>query len=109
MKLWERLRGKEFEEAFKNSKKYFGQYIVLFVSNYPGKKVGFVASKKVGDAVDRNRAKRVMREAFMKVETFVSPEKSYILVARNSINRKKMQDVLNDLTRILRKEGIDVV
>ena len=109
MKLWERLRGKEFEEALENSKKYFGQYIVLFISNSTGNKVGFIASKKVGGAVERNRAKRVMREAFLKVEPFISLDKSYILVARNSINGKKMQDVLDDLTGILRKEGINIL
>ncbi|MCX6087901.1 MAG: ribonuclease P protein component [Caldiserica bacterium] len=108
MKLWQRLRGKEFEEAFKSSKKYFGHYIVLFISDSLGNKVGFVTSKKVGGAVQRNRARRIMREAFLKVEPFLPADKSYILVARNSINGKKMQDVLNDFIRMLREEGINI-
>lgn len=106
MKLRVRLKGKEFEEAFDNSKKYFGRYIVLFISDLPRNKVGFIASKKVGNAVRRNRAKRIMREAFLKIEPYISANKSYIIVARNTINGKKMQDVLADLSKILKKEGI---
>lgn len=108
MKLWQRLRGRGFEQAFKGSKKYFGQYVVLFISDSAVNEVGFIASKKVGGAVQRNRAKRIMREAFLKIEPFLPIDKSYILIARNTINGKKTQDVLNDIARMLKKEGINI-
>jgi len=44
--LWERLSEREFESVFKNAYKYFGEYIVLYISPEVKKKVGFVASKK---------------------------------------------------------------
>lgn len=89
MKLWERLKEKEFEAIFK--------YIVIFVSQKVKRKVGFVASKKIGPAHKRNRAKRLMREAFLKVEPILNEDVSFILIARPAIVGVKMQDVLNDL------------
>jgi len=104
VKLWERLEGKEFKDVLENSKKYFGHFVVVFVSDRAQGKVGFIASKKVGNAVRRNRAKRLMREAFLKIEDKLLKDRSYVIVAKKSIITVKMQDVLIDLSGILRKE-----
>ncbi len=104
MKLWERLKGKEFKYVLTHSRKYFGRYVVVFVSNGVHKKVGFIASKKVGKAVQRNRAKRLMREAFLRFESNLPDNRSYVIIARKGIAEMKMWDVLEDLKNILKKE-----
>ncbi len=103
MKLWKRLNESEFRAVFGKSRKFFGKYIVLFVSDAVSHKVGFVASKKVGNAVKRNKAKRLMREAFLRVETEIDSRKSYILVAKSSVSTAKMWDVYEDLKALLKK------
>ncbi len=103
MKLWKRLNESEFKAVFDDSEKFFGQYVVLFVSGVLPHKVGFVASKKVGNAVRRNRAKRLMREAFLRVEPEIDESRSYVLVARKDICSVKMWDVYEDLKNLLKK------
>jgi ribonuclease P protein component len=105
VKLWKRLNEHEFGVVFSDAEKYFGRYIVLFVSKSVARKVGFVASRKVGNAVKRNRAKRLMREAFLRVQSEISQDKSYILVAKKNITSVKMWDVYEDLKNLLTKEG----
>ncbi len=50
-------------------------------------KVGFVASKKVGKAHDRNRAKRLMREVVRLNQHLLSNNIHLIMVARKNILR----------------------
>lgn len=57
---------------------------MLFFKKENGYKVGFVASKKIGNAVQRNRAKRLLRAHFIEnIDLLVSG--SYALVAKPGI------------------------
>lgn len=60
-----RRRG-EFQRVFKLSLRAKGQYVTVLVApNEAGTtRLGIVASRKLGDAVRRNRAKRLIREIF---------------------------------------------
>ena len=57
----------EFQYVYKQGKRYDGRFITVFVIKNEGShhRFGVTASKKaIGKAVHRNRAKRLMREAF---------------------------------------------
>ncbi len=66
-------------------------------------RIGISASKKVGGAVQRNRAKRVIREALRQIERTAGLKKGYliVIVPKPACTVCKMQDVLSDLTRCL--------
>src|SRR6476469_809824 len=59
-------RRDEFQRVFDLSQRAKGRYFtVLLAPNEPGvARLGIVASRKLGDAVRRNRAKRLIREVF---------------------------------------------
>jgi ribonuclease P protein component len=76
--------------------------MVIFYQKSEDKKVGFVASKKVGNAVKRNRAKRRLRAIFRESSLNIS-NGLYILVAKNSINSKDYHRLLKDFDHSLKK------
>ena len=68
-------------------------------------RVGIAASKKLGGAVERNRAKRVIREAYRLIDAGIGIKKGNLIViaARNPSTVSKMQDVMRDLQYCLRR------
>ena len=81
-----------YNKAYKSSKRFFGRYICVYVlkdthakllqKSHPQRlivnRLGISVSKKVGGAVKRNRAKRIIRAAYAAVENEL--KKGYLIV-----------------------------
>ena len=98
----------EFQRVYDGGKSYRGSLIVLFVLSLPDleRKAGFVASRRVGNAVSRNRAKRLLREAYRHHKNTI-PERGFhlVLVARNTCRGADFARVERDLLRLLLEAG----
>ena len=66
-------------------------------------KLGVVTSKKIGDAPDRNRARRLLRESFRQHQHEFAQPVELILVARNSITQKDFAGVEKDFLAALQR------
>ena len=71
-------------------------------------RIGITASKKIGGAVQRNRAKRVIREALRLIMQEYTLKTGHLIViaAREKATVCKMQDVKRDLQYALEKLGM---
>jgi ribonuclease P protein component len=69
-------------------------------------RLGVVTPKNVGPAVDRTRARRLMRESFRLNQKRVKRPLSLVLVARPSIAGKDFAQVERDYLNLLRQAGL---
>ena len=69
-------------------------------------RLGVITSKKIGNAVVRNRARRLLREAFRVHQHDFTAPVDLVLVARASIAGKPLSAVEKDFLTMLRKAGL---
>jgi ribonuclease P protein component len=69
-------------------------------------RLGVVVSKKVGNAVVRSRAKRLLRESYRQHQLELTQPVDLVLVARQSITEKDFAGVERDLIVTLRQAGL---
>ena len=69
-------------------------------------RIGITTSKKIGCAVERNRAKRVIRAAFSQLEGRINGNYDFVFVARTKTSKVKMQQVLEQMEQHFKALGV---
>ena len=63
--------------------------------------MAFVAGRRVGNAVQRNRARRIMRAAWRVLAPHTNEGFDLALVARSAIRGAKTQDLVDEMSELL--------
>lgn len=64
--------------------------------------MGLSVGKKIGNAVMRNRVKRMIRAAVYSIKDDIDPELDFILIARPSIEKLALSELRSNLEHALR-------
>ena len=98
----------DFRRAYARGKSYTNPALVMYVrKNRAGScRIGITASKKIGNAVQRNRARRVIREAFRQVNLPLKGNYDVVFVARTKTVHKKSTDIYNVMLPMLIEAGV---
>ena len=98
----------DFSRVYKQGKSKGSRFAVILYRRNGLKftRTAFVSSKKVGNSVERNRSRRLMREAYKAMESDIKKGYDIIFVARTAINGCKEPEVEKHIRKSLESAGI---
>ena len=98
-----------FREAFAQKRSFVGRTMVLWLRRGEGAslRLGVVSSKKVSNrAVDRNRARRVLRAVFREHRDELLDGVDVLMIARRNLLHASHAEVEAEFLRLARKAGL---
>ena len=98
-----------FKAVYVRGRSYATDLIIVYVLRRAGGsrvRFGFSAGRKLGGAVQRNRAKRLMREAARTLLPQITGGWDIVVLGRRGIAQSAFTDVLADLENLLGRAGV---
>jgi ribonuclease P protein component len=102
----QRLRtGAEFDAAFKRGMRFEGRLFLLVAApnGRPFDRLGLAVSRRVGGSVERNRARRLLRESFRRLESPAGEGVDLVVVARAALVGLGQAEVERELRERVRR------
>lgn len=101
-------KNSDFRRLYGRGKSFANPALVTYIfKNRAGNcRIGITASKKTGNAVTRNRARRVIRAAYTQLAPEISGNWDFVFVARARTHRMKSYEVGKVMRRQLTAAGV---
>lgn len=98
----------EFRNVWNRGQSWVHPLFVLWSApnNLPISRIGITASRKVGIAVQRNRARRLLREAARRLYPNLIPGRDLVLVARSALPAVRETQVEAALAAVMQRSGL---
>jgi len=95
---------REFQKVYERGRKISSRSFTLFVleNEFHRPRLGITVTRRVGGAVQRNRAKRLAREWFRKAKREL-PDLDLVVNAREGFHRANLSDISRELDERLRR------
>lgn len=108
MKLVTLKQNREFHKVYSKGKSYVSPVVVTYVFKRKNNnlRIGITTSKKIGKAVQRNRARRVIMSAYRTLYPNLNKGYDIVFVARGRTPYVKSTDVLRCMEKQLKKAGV---
>jgi len=88
-----------------SSFRYNHFWLQLKANNLEYSRLGVIASKRVGNAVKRNKVKRIIRELFRKYRSHILVPSDVVVLARSSIIKLSFSELEQLFIKALRKSS----
>lgn len=97
-------KNQDFQTVFKSGKSSANRQFIVYVyerEEFEHFRIGLSVSKKIGNAVTRNRIKRLIRQFFLEHKEQVQI-KDYVIIARKPVAEMNYEEVKKSLLHVLK-------
>ncbi|WHY89165.1 ribonuclease P protein component [Neobacillus novalis] len=98
-------KNKEFQAAFQNGTSFANRQFVVYSLKKEDQdffRIGLSVSKKIGNAVTRNRIKRYVRQAIFELKDQLTIGNDYVIIARKPTADMDFFEVKKSITHVLK-------
>lgn len=99
-------KNEEFTKVFNHGKSVANRQFVIYILKKEGQdhfRLGLSVSKRVGNAVMRNRIKRIVRELFHEFDSNLLQEYDYVVIARKPTADMDFNEMKSSLLHVMKK------
>lgn len=111
VKKYESLKlNRDFHRMYTKGKSFVSPVLVTYVMNNKNRpeinRIGIIAGKKIGNSVQRNRCRRIIRQAFINMTGEIKTGYDFVFVARTRTVNSNTNHIYQFMKKHLESAGV---